>query len=80
MAKIPSSCAGKISKLNYKNDEICQVGQTLLEMEVDDSVQIKSETKKEEPAAPAATKEAPSKTGFKDFFRGPRSSSGYCSG
>ena len=54
MAKIPSSFAGKITKLNYKNDEICQVGQPLLEMEVGDDVKVKDEIKKEEHPAPAA--------------------------
>jgi 2-oxoisovalerate dehydrogenase E2 component (dihydrolipoyl transacylase) len=47
-AKIPSSYAGKVTKLHYKVDEICQVGQPLLEMEVDDSVKVKGEVKKEE--------------------------------
>lgn len=60
MAKIPSSFAGKITKLHFKADEICQVGQPLLEMEVDDSVKAKEEVKKEEPApAKAAPVETP---------------------
>jgi 2-oxoisovalerate dehydrogenase E2 component (dihydrolipoyl transacylase) len=73
VAKIPSSFSGKITKLNFKNDDICQVGQALLEMEVDDNVQIKEEvssehaeeTKKEEskPEEPKAEppKEEPKK-------------------
>ena len=51
VAKIPSSYAGKIMKLHYKNDEICQVGQPLLDMEVGDDVQTKEAPKKEEPHA-----------------------------
>jgi hypothetical protein len=47
--------------LNYKNDDICQVGAPLLEMEVADSVSAKAEVKKEEPAAAAAPKEEASK-------------------
>ena len=54
VAKIPSSFAGKVTKLNFKNDEICQVGQPLLEMEVGDDVKVKEEIKKEEHPAPAA--------------------------
>ncbi len=50
VAKIPSSYAGKVSKLNFKNDDICQVGQSLLEMEVSDDVKVKEEPAKEEPA------------------------------
>lgn len=65
VAKIPSSYSGKITKLNYKNDEICQVGQPLLEMEVGDHITVKDEIKKEEhhekAAAPAHPKEEPSK-------------------
>lgn len=58
VAKIPSAYAGKISKLHYKNDEICQVGQPLLDLEVDDSVNVKGVVKKEEPAK-APVKEEP---------------------
>ena len=57
VAKIPSAYAGKVVKLHHKNDEICQVGQPLLDMEVADDVKVKEEVKKEEPAptpAPAA--------------------------
>jgi len=58
VAKIPSSYAGKVVKLHYKNDEICQVGQPLLDMEVDDSIKVKGEAKKAEAAA--TPKEEPS--------------------
>jgi len=63
VAKIPSTYAGKISKLNFKNDEICQVGEALLEMEVDDNIEVKGEVthaehKKEEAAEPSK-EEAP---------------------
>lgn len=33
--------------MNFKADEICQVGQPLLEMEVDDSIKVKDEIKKQ---------------------------------
>ncbi len=61
MAKIPSTYAGKVTKLNYKADEICQVGQSLLEMEVGDDVKVKEEVKKEEHAAPEPPKAEPPK-------------------
>lgn len=60
VAKIPSSYSGKIVKLNFKNDEICQVGQSLLDMEVGDDVKVKEEVKEEPAAAPEPPKaEAP---------------------
>lgn len=69
VAKIPSSFAGKIVKVNFKNDEICQVGETLLHLEVDDNVVVKEEAsssehgeekvKEEPPKAPK--EEAPKK-------------------
>lgn len=63
VAKIPSAYAGKVTKLNFKNDEICQVGQPLLEMEVGDDVEVKEEAAssehKEEPAAEAPKAEPP---------------------
>lgn len=70
MAKIPSAYSGKITKIHFKNDEICQVGQALLEMEVSDDVQVKGEVteaehKKEEapqPPKPKAPKEEPKRT------------------
>lgn len=53
VAKIPSAYSGKVSKLHFKNDEICQVGEALMIMEVDDDVHVKetseAEHKKEEP-------------------------------
>ena len=60
VAKIPSTYGGKVTKLNYKPDEICQVGQPLLEMEVGDDVKVKEEIKKEE-HAPAEHKPEPPK-------------------
>ena len=60
VAKIPSAYSGKIVKLNFKNDEICQVGQSLLDMEVGDDVKVKEEVKEEPTAAPEPPKaEAP---------------------
>ena len=53
VAKIPAAYGGKIVKLNCKADEICQVGQALLDMEVGDDVNVKEDSHKEEPA-PAA--------------------------
>ena len=46
--------------LHYKNDEICQVGQPLLDMEVGDDVNVKEVAKTEEPAQkPQAVAEKP---------------------
>ncbi len=59
VAKIPSSYAGKVTKLSFKADEICQVGQSLLEMEVADDVKVKEEAKGEEPAAHEEAKPEP---------------------
>ncbi len=53
VAKIPASYSGKVIKLNLKNDEICQVGQPLLEMEVSDDVKVKEEAHEESEPAPA---------------------------
>lgn len=58
VAKIPSAYSGKIVKLNFKNDEICQVGQSLLDMEVGDDVKVKVEVAE----APEAPKEEAPKT------------------
>ena len=38
MAKIPSTHDGVIKKINYKNDEICLVGKSLVDVEVGDNV------------------------------------------
>lgn len=68
MAKIPSSFSGKVVKVNFKSDEICQVGETLLHLEVDDNVVVKGEAEssehaeektKEEPPKQEPPKEAP---------------------
>ena len=48
VAKIPSAYPGKVVKLHHKNDEMCQVGQPLLDMEVGDEVSVKDEIKKDE--------------------------------
>ena len=61
VAKIPSAYSGKIVKLNFKNDEICQVGQSLLDLEVGDDVKVKEEAveSKEEHAPEPPKAEAP---------------------
>ena len=74
MAKIPSSFSGKIIKLNYKSDEICQVGEALLEMEVGDDVVIKEEhssehgkeSPKEEPKAEQPKADSPKEEAKKE--------------
>lgn len=63
VAKIPAAYPGKILKLNCKADELCQVGQPLLEMEVGDDVAVKEEARhedvpaKEQPKAESERKE-----------------------
>ena len=60
MAKIPSKYPGKVAKLLYGADEICQVGEPLLELEVSDDIKVKEVVKhKEHAAAPAEHKPAP---------------------
>jgi pyruvate/2-oxoglutarate dehydrogenase complex dihydrolipoamide acyltransferase (E2) component len=39
VAKIPSTHDGVIKKINYKNDDICLVGHSLVEVEVGDEAQ-----------------------------------------
>jgi len=38
VAKIPSTHDGVIKKINYKNDDICLVGHTLVEVETGEEV------------------------------------------
>jgi 2-oxoisovalerate dehydrogenase E2 component (dihydrolipoyl transacylase) len=62
VAKIPSAYSGKVSKLNFKSDDICQVGEVLLEMEVGDNIEVKGSTteaehKAEEPPKGEAVKQ-----------------------
>ena len=59
MAKIPSAYSGKIVKLNFKNDEICQVGQSLLDMEVGDDIKVKEEVAESKEEAPKAEEPKP---------------------
>lgn len=52
VAKIPAAYAGKVVKLHHNPDDICQVGQALLELEVGDDVEVKGqEHNKEAPKA-----------------------------
>jgi len=36
VAKIPSTHDGVVKRINFKNDDICLVGHTLMEVEVDE--------------------------------------------
>lgn len=77
VAKIPSAYSGKVSKLHFKNDEICQVGEALLIMEVGDDVQVKETAKDEhkqeepEPSKPEPKPEAPKTKAKKEEQKAP---------
>jgi len=67
VAKIPATYAGKVLKLHHKAEELCQVGQALLDMEVADDVGVKDESHHEEtseqkPPEQKASKGAESET------------------
>ena len=53
VAKIPSTHDGVVTKINYKNDDICLVGRPLVELELEDGKEEASKTK------PATKAEAP---------------------
>ena len=36
VAKIPSTAEGIVKKINYKNDELCLVGHSIMEIESDE--------------------------------------------
>ena len=52
VAQIPSTHTGRIKEIYYKEDDVCQVGSTLADIELDDdevTEEVQEETKKEDP-------------------------------
>ena len=48
VAKIPSTCTGIVKSVKFEIDDVCLVGHSLLEIEVEGS-EAEPETKKEQP-------------------------------
>jgi len=59
VAKIPSTATGTIKAINYKGDDVCAVGHTLMTVELEDGVQAEvAKPKHPETPTKASTKEA----------------------
>lgn len=57
VAKIPSTCTGVVKSVKFAVDDVCLVGHSLLEIEVEDEEGSVQETKKEEPKKEAPKQE-----------------------